>query len=738
MERNGRLAALRHLTSWTHNHPVLDYSTRDLSSSRPRLIDELVIIPQQYGHGTVFHIEVPSKSRFYRVGEAEYTFLSLLDGSTTIAGAVSETARVLGSHALTEQEGFAVCRWLIERGMVDMGLGATSEPVDLDGSVQLRKLAAGMNPLWIKKKLGNPDALLTSLHNWCGWVHSPLAIVVWFVVSAAAIGTLLGNTDQFAAAPQNLLSQSNWVWLAISWLALKVLHEIGHGLAAKRYGGKVPEAGVAFVLLVPMAYVDVTSSYRFRSRWQRIHTALAGMYVELFVAALATIVWPYVDSQEVRSQLYNVMFTASFSTLLFNANALMRFDGYFVLADLLNIPNLYTDGQQFVSGIWKRILLGDPRRKVEWPGWKGWAVRTYGVLAAFWRVFVSASLVIAASVMFQGAGIALSVIAIIGWLVVPTVQIARGKFQGNATFGSRWRGLAVSSALLAGFIAAVVLVPWPGDRTVPAIVQFEPLSVLRAESAGFIDEVLVVDGQSVEEGQILVRLRNDDLSVEREELEFEIARSAASQRMFQQQDAIASVQIEQRNQFEKQRQLEERNKQLAALEIRAPHAGRVLARELTARKGTYVEAGDPILEVANDEEKEIQISIPQPDIDAYRDSMQKPVHVYLPGVKNFRGRLSRVEPRALRSPRHEAFCVPNGGPISVVAKGTDDEDRTQYEYVTPRFLGHVALPRDFTARLRSGQSGYISLPGSDISLGRGMYRLVATWVEEKTREAGLQ
>ena len=717
---------------------MLDYSTRDLSSARPRLIDEIVVIPQHYGHRTLFHLEVPSKSRFYRVGEAEYTFLSLLDGNTTIAGAVTETARVLGRDALTQQEGFAVCRWLIERGMVDMGFGTVGDSIDLDGSAQLKKIAAGMNPLWIKKKIGNPDKLLTTLHNWFGWVHSPLAIVVWFIVVAAAVGTLLGNANQFAAAPQGLLSQSNWLWLVVSWLVLKVIHELGHGLAAKRYGGKVPEAGVAFVLLIPMAYVDVTSSYRFRSRWHRIHTALAGMYVELFMAAIATIAWPLVESQEVRSQLYNVMFTASVSTVFFNANALMRFDGYFVLADLLNIPNLYTDAQQYTSGIWKRVLLGEPRRKIEWRGWKAWTVRIYGVLAAVWRVLVSASLAIAASVMFHGAGIVLSVIALAGWLFVPVMQIARGKFQGNATFGSRSRGLVVGTAVIAAIVAGAWFIPWPGDRTVPAIVQFEPLSVMRAESAGFIDQVLVKDGQQVEAGQILVRLRNDELNVQREELEFEIARSAASQRVFQQQNAIASVQIEQRNQLEKQRQLDERNQQLAALEIRAPHTGRVLARDLTSRLNTYVDVGDPILEVANDAEKEIQISIPQPDIDAYRDSLREPVHVYLPGVDDFEARLSRVDPRALRAPKHQAFCVPNGGPISVVISGSSEEGGTEYEYVTPRFLGHVALPDELSPQLRSGQSGYISLPTNDISLGRGVYRLVATWVEEKTREAGLQ
>jgi len=717
---------------------ILDFTTRDLSSVRPRLIDDLVIIPQHYGDRTLFHIEVKSKSRFYRVGEAEYTFISLLDGRTTIAGAITEAARVLGPDALTEQEGFTICRWLIERGMIDMGEDNMSEPIDLDGSAQLRKLAGLINPLFIKKKLGNPDRLLNVLHDWFGWVHSPAGIVVWFVVCLSAIGSLIGNAEQFHSAPEGLLAQSNWFWLGLSWAVLKFIHEIGHGLAAKRYGGKVPEAGVAFVLLIPMAYVDVTSSYRFPSRWHRIHTAIAGMYVELFIAAVAALIYPHIDSAEIRNQLYNVMFTASFSTVLFNANALMRFDGYFILSDLLNIPNLYTDGQQYTSGIWKRIALGEPRRPLDWRGGKGVAVRVYGIMAAFWRVVVAVSLSIAAAAMFHGAGIVLSAFALAGWLLNPIMQLTKGQAQGNSKFGNRWRGVLVTGSVVAAITAALMLVPWPGDRTAPAIVQFEPLSVLRADSEGFVDEILVNNDEEVRAGQLLVRLRNRDLVVERDELESELARSVTAQRMYLDHDELASAQIEERNQIEQQRQLDELNQQLDALEIRAPHAGRVIARDLKARLGTYLHAGDPIVEVASDTQKQLHISIPQPDIDSFRVAIALNVHVYLSGKPAFDARLSSVDPSALRTPRHESFCAPNGGPISVVVAGSNEDEGARYEYVRPRFLGHVALPADVAESVRSGQSGYVSLPTHDVSLGKGMYRVVANWVEQKTREAGLQ
>ena len=201
---------------------------------------------------------------------------------------------------------------------------------------------------------------------------------------------------------------------------------------------------------------------------------------------------------------------------------------------------------------------------------------------------------------------------------------------------------------------------------------------------------------------------------------------------------LASAQIEERNHLEQQRQLDELNQQLDALEIRAPHAGRVIARDLRARLGTYLHAGDPIVEVADDTHKEVQISIPQPDVDSFRVAITENIHVYLSGKLAFDARLSSVDPSALRTPRHESFCVPNGGPISVVVAGSSEDEGTRYEYVRPRFLGHVALPADVAESVRSGQSGYVSLPTNDVSLGKGMYRVVANWVDQKTREAGLQ
>ena len=165
-----------------------------------------------------------------------------------------------------------------------------------------------------------------------------------------------------------------------------MLHETAHGLACKRFGGTVGSAGFTLLFFMPLAYVDVTSSWRFRSKWQRIATAAAGIYAELFVASIATMVWAASSPGTLQTMALNIALTAGVSTLVFNANPLVRFDGYFILSDLLEMPNLYSCGQQWMADFLQWHVLGRETATPAWPRKKAWIIRVYAVAALAWRV----------------------------------------------------------------------------------------------------------------------------------------------------------------------------------------------------------------------------------------------------------------------------------------------------------------------------------------------------------------
>ncbi len=201
---------------------------------------------------------------------------------------------------------------------------------------------------------------------------------------------------------------------------------MAHGLACARYGGRVRQAGVILVLFVPMAYVDVTSSWRFSSTWQRIVVATAGMYVELMVAAVAALIWSVSSPGAVSDLCFNVLFMAAVSTLLFNANPLMRFDGYYMLSDLVGLPNLASLGRTAVTDLARHGLLGVPSRGLPLTARAHFFVTAYGLAAWCWSLLVAAGLIMGAALLFHGAGIVLAAAGVVLWWGLPLGRPAWG------------------------------------------------------------------------------------------------------------------------------------------------------------------------------------------------------------------------------------------------------------------------------------------------------------------------
>ena len=328
-----------------------DRLTREFKRSRIKLNEELIFSPQTYQDELFYHIEIPSTSKFFRIGYAEYVFISLLDGATSFAHALAVTAQKLGPKALTEKQATQTTHWLLENGLahdVEQPWSQDEAKAASESTSLLQKL----NPFWIKIPLGRPHAWLERIQPYLGWLFHPAVVTLsvgWMII---ALVTVAIHWNAFLASSAVIFARSNWIWMLLTWIVLKIVHELAHGLVCHRFGGTVKETGIIFILLAPLAYVDVTSSWRFSSRWQRIAVASAGMYVELLLAAICVTLWCGTTSEWLAYHLFNVIFMASVSTLLFNANPLMRFDGYFVLSDLLKVPNLYAAGSQsFWNGV---------------------------------------------------------------------------------------------------------------------------------------------------------------------------------------------------------------------------------------------------------------------------------------------------------------------------------------------------------------------------------------------------
>lgn len=697
-----------------------------------RLDEDLVFMPQVYGEEIVYHIESPSQGKFFRVGSAEYRFLSLLDGETTVAQALTINARNWGAEALSRRDGLEVVSWLRDNRLgefVEEGTEPTSCRQRPDGE---QGVLQRLNPFWMKLSFGCPDRVLSALLPFVGWALSPWASLLAVGVMLFGAATVVTHWSAFLASAATVFSTDNWFCLALAWILLKLVHELAHGLTCKRYGGEVRDAGVIFVLLAPLAYVDVTSSWRFPSRWQRIHVALAGVYAEFILASVAAVVWARVDSPIIDNLLYDIIVMATLSTLLFNANPLMRFDGYYVLADLLEIPNLAGEGSKFVRRTASRMFFGEKHSPLQELGPRRWYVYSYGILSAAWRLLICFSLLTAASVLFEGAGLLLAGVGLVSWFGVPAWRMAADLWRRfHEARSSFFRAIATSVCVGGALAAALIYLPWPGALTAPAVVEYADLSIVRSPAPGFIHQIHVADGQPIQIGQLLVELRNDELAAERSELEVRLAQERVRHRVALGDKDGALAQIVLQNIEALEVRLADLRRRVEGLQVRSPVAGVGVARSLASRVGTYLQEGDELLAVGDESRKELVVSVGQEALDATLPRVGGDLRFRIHGRGACSGRLERLEPRASKELPHSALSAAVGGPLAVTEG--DAGTTANLRLVEPRFRAVISLAPQTCRGFGAGEQGYVMLGLGQQSIGEFVWIHLRRWCESLLR-----
>ena len=704
-------------------------NTQDLIASRLQLTDGLVITPQVHGGTLFYHIDAPHQGKFFRIGYAEYVLISLLDGHTTLAQALTASVRVLGARALTQKKALEVANWLLENSLAHLPDAGPAQQVGRAEANKDLSLLRRLNPFWMKLKLGNPDRLLTRIRPCCGWLLSRWAVACGVLLICVGLIVVMTDWNRFTASSHAIFAPHNWLSLGIAWVLLKVVHELAHALSCKRFGGEVREAGLVLILFAPAAYVDVTSCWRFPSKWQRILVAAAGMYAELVIAALAALVWRQTDSTVVQHVLFNIIVMASVSTLVFNANPLMRFDGYYLLADFLEIPNLSAEGSAAVQRIAKRLFWGTPNLARVQTGWRGIVIWVYGLAATCWRVVISVSLISASVWLWHGAGVLLGVLGVTAWFGLPMWNLVREchrQYYEAPQMLLRAGGVTVVLTCL--LLGVFVWMPWPGTITAPAIVEYTDLSIVRCGAAGFVKRIHVQDGQQVAAGELLAELRNDELELELRDLELEAVQAELLHRVAMKERDAGRAQIALRNQQAVAERLQELRAKHAHLRITAAVTGHVVCGDLQHLLASYVTEGTELLTIGDERWKELRLSIAHDEVTEILPLVGQQVRFRLDASGLHQGTLTQVEPRASRQLPHPAMSAAAGGPLAVEEDSAGSAaQRTQL--VTPRFPAVVTITPGVGDVIACGDRGYALLGRYDESVGTHLWRRMTQWID---------
>lgn len=573
--------------------------------------------------------------------------------------------------------------------------------------------------LFLKVPLFNPDGFLDRTLKWVRPLFGRPFFICWLGMLAVSLFVVAQNTRELLQPSHGILDAGNLPFMWVSLIVLKLAHEFGHAYACKLRGGEVPEMGAFMVVFTPLAYVDATSAWSFVRRRDRLIVSLAGVYVESIFAMLALLVWISSSSAVIRMMAHDVMLLATVVTLVANANPLMRFDGYYVLSDLLEVPNLRARAEQQVRSALKRWLFGIRSSAEE--GGRG--IRAFlfafGVSAAIYRVVLvfSISLVIASKAFLLGIAIAGSYAG--SQLVNAVRSVAQYLLFAEETVQHRTRAVAIGVGLLVVLPVGVLTVPVPSSVRVSGQLGREFEEVVIATQPGFIRSIDARAGDRVETGALLASLENPELrnQLAEAEAEFELARLRLRER-----ESVdpAGAQGARHLVQAKRAEIDRRRDELGELELRSQRAG-LLVSALTPSDGQrFVRQNEPVATLASGSWR-VRALLRGDELAATRPEIGQPVELRSPASpgETLAGRVVRVAPAGTRTVELQSLTQAAGGDIPV-DDGSLEADQPYFEVVV-----ELAEP---DSRLRHGMTSHVQLAAAAEPLGvsglRGLTRII--------------
>ncbi|MDD0977131.1 biotin/lipoyl-binding protein [Pseudomonas fontis] len=574
-------------------------------------------------------------------------------------------------------------------------------------------------PLW------RPDAFLNRTWPWLERFGPGLLRYGLPAVLCLGLFLVLRDWQRFLATFPHLLSLGGAAAFAIALGFAKLCHEFGHAYMAKRAGCRVPSMGLAFMVLLPMLYTDVSDAWRVQDRRTRLLIGAGGVLAELLLACIALLAWSLLPDGAGRTAAFMLASATWITTLAINLNPLMRFDGYFLLSDLWAVDNL--QGRAFALCRWRlrEALFGYGEAAPEpWPAKERRRLLIWGYASWIWRAILFFGIALAVyHLFFKALGIFLMLVELTWFIALPIWREGAHWWQQRERAQPRkvlWLGLGLAALL------ALLLVPWRSDVEVPAMLEASKVSALHAPTAARIREVRVKDGQHVAQDELLLVLESPDLDSrlqivrrEIEILQLQLRRQAARS-----ETAADSGILEQRL-AEAVAEYRGLVAQRERLNLRAPHAGVVRDLATGLAPGRWIAAQLPLAIVA---EEGVRLRGYLTESELWRVEPGARGHFVAddPLRDSLRVSLSDVDTTGVAAIDHEALVSEHQGPIAI---RRDEQRRAQP--IQAQYGARFVLENGAQTTVSRPVRGLVVLEGKGESLlGSAWRRMAALGVRE--------
>ncbi len=681
---------------------------------RLRTRPDLQISEQRY-EGKVYHVvKDPVCLRYYRFNRQEYFVFRLFDGGHTMEEVKGEFENEFKPHRLeyNDLEGFA--RQLITAGLVQNETVGSGKHLFERRAKQrrMKRLAAISSVLYWKIPVFDPDRILTWMYGWLWWIFTvPFFAASCGLMLAAVVHVMLHFQTFYDKLPayQEFFAFHTVLYLWLSLGVVKIIHEFGHGLSCKAFGGECHEMGVLLMCLSPALYANVTDAWTVSDKWKRIIISFAGIYVELIIAAISTFVWWYTPHLPVVNNIALCLMTlCSVSTFFFNANPLMRFDGYYIMADWLEIPNLRDRSNRFVTNTFLEKGLGIevPPEQYMAPGRKALFI-AYAVMSWVYRWVVTFSIIWMLS-DFLGPKLKvlshmIAILSLVSMFVWPMYRMVKNVRQRGRLPDMKSKRVTITLAIFAGLIASFFLLPLPISRVREmGLVAIHPD---HGELVGLTEPAYLVrreveEGQTVAKGQVVARFASQALQEEITKLESEMREALQVAENLRRQQAgeknlppAATTQLltqiaEYSSKAEQSaKQLDELRRRAADLDqVRAPRAGVVMGAPSGSDVGKLFDRAfqdqKPVCTIGDPNRLIVKIPVSANDYRLLKDDQPKdPKDGGLEVSILVKGRTDKIfKARLMRLPDSDAKQVPvaltqrGGGPLAVKQAGDGGQE----------------------------------------------------------------
>ncbi len=636
---------------------------------KPRLRSHAEIHRHHYRGELWYVLQDHASGRFQRFTPAAYQIIGLLDGKRTVQEIWDTVRARLGDDAPTQEE---VIRLLSQLHAVDL-LQADVVPDTSELLKRFEKRRYGKwkqnlrSPMFMRFPLLDPERFLTKFQALAKPFFSWAGALLWLVVVGWAVfqvgihwPELTQNITDRILAPKNLVI----LWLTFP--ILKAFHEFGHGFAVKIKGGEVHEMGIMMLVFTPIPYVDASAASAFREKRERVLVGAAGMLVEVFIAAVALFAWINVEPGPIRSVAYNVIFIAGVSSVLFNGNPLLRYDAYYILTDLLEIPNLAPGGNRYVLYLMQRYLLG--ARDVEPPlsgrGERFWFF-VYTISSFVYRMFIYSAIILFVATKFFFIGVLFACWGLTNMFLWPAAKGLKFLFSSPRLRRKRIQAIMVTGVVLAGIAALITLVPVPLSTQTEGVMWTPEKCFVRAETDGFVERLVAPPRTRVSQGEPLIECSDPLLPAEIKVLESKLRELEA---IYDTQIISDRVQAEITKEEIRNvtAQLDDARERASNLRIRSATSGTFVVPMAQDLPGRFIRRGELVGYVLDCSTITARVVVSQSDVDFVRHHTHR-VGVRFPEdiAKAFPAVLRREVPAATDQLPGRALSQEGGGEIAI-------------------------------------------------------------------------